>query len=87
MNWQRQAKLVFAFHGIGRPFSGSLVCAPFLEFKDSDEEGQIRATLVPLADEPFVFFYNETEGRLVNRFHTWRERILVIAIKELSENL
>ena len=87
MNWQRRAKLVFAFHGIGRPFSGSLVCAPFLEFRDADDEGQTRATLVPLADEPFVFFYNETEERAVSRFRPWRERILTIAVKELSQNL
>ena len=87
INWQRQAKFVFAFHGIGRPFSGSLVCAPFLEFRDSDDEGQVRATLVPLADEPFVFFYNETVDRAVTRFQAWREQIITIAIKELSQNL
>jgi hypothetical protein len=53
--WFR-AKLVYSIHGIGRPFSGSLVCAPFLEFYDRDEEGTERAALVPISDEPFVFF-------------------------------
>jgi hypothetical protein len=87
MNWQRRAKLVFAFHGIGRPFSGSLVCAPFLEFRDTDDEGEVRATLVPVADEAFVFFYNETETTARTRFRPWLEHILTLALKELIENL
>jgi Fic family protein len=87
MNWQRRAKLVFAFHGIGRPFSGSLVCAPFLEFKDSDDEGQSRATLVPVAEEAFVFFYNETEANALSRFQPWLEHVLTVALQELSQNL
>lgn len=87
MVWQRRAKLVFAFHGIGRPFSGTLVCAPFLEFRDSDDEGETRAAFVPAADEAFVFFYNETQKNAVKRFEPWRERVLTIALKELSQNL
>jgi Fic family protein len=33
MAWDRRARLVFTIHGIGRPFSGTLICAPFLEFR------------------------------------------------------
>jgi Fic family protein len=87
MVWQRRAKLVFAFHGVGRPFSGSLICAPFLEFQDTEEDGQTRDTLVPVADEGFVFFYNETEQEVLARFRNWRERVLVIALRELINNL
>jgi len=85
--WQRRAKLVFAFHGIGRPFSGSLVCAPFLDFRDADDEGQTRALFVPVADEAFVFFYYEIEQDALSRFQSWRERVLTVALKELSQNL
>ena len=60
MVWERRARLVFAFHGIGRPFSGSLVCAPFLEFRDVEENEPTHSTVVPVSDEAFVFFYNET---------------------------
>ncbi len=87
MNWSRRAKLVFSFHGIGKPFNGSLICAPFLEFKDTDEEGQDRVALVPVTDEGFVFFYNEETERLLTRFQPWRESVIKVVIKELTRNL
>jgi Fic family protein len=87
MNWSRRARLVFAFHGIGKPFNGSLICAPFMEFIDKDEESQIRATLVPVAEEGFVFFFNENEDRLLARFTQWREGVLEVALKELTKSL
>ena len=76
MRWSHRGQLVFAIHGIGRPFKGSLICAPFLEFKDTDEEGQMRAALTPVAEEGFVLFYNEDKERLLSRFRPWRENVL-----------
>jgi hypothetical protein len=87
MRWSRRGQLVFAIHGIGRPFNGSLICAPFLEFKDADEEGQLRAALVPVTEEGFVFFYNEDQERLLSRFRPWREKVIKVALKELTQNL
>lgn len=87
MRWSRRGQLVFSIHGIGKPFNGSLICAPFLEFKDTDEEGQIRTALVPVAEEGFVFFYNESEDRLLSRFRPWRENVLKVALKEVTQNL
>lgn len=87
MNWLRRARLVFAFHGIGKPFNGSLICAPFLEFRDTDEEGQVRSALVPVTEGGFVFFYNETSDRLLARFHPWCEGVLKVALKELTQSL
>lgn len=87
MNWSRRARLVFAFHGIGKPFNGSLICAPFLEFRDTDEESQVRTAFVPVAEEGFVFFYNEARDRLLARFTPWREGALKVALKELTQNL
>jgi hypothetical protein len=87
MNWQRRAKLVFTVHGMGSPFSGTLVCAPFIEFRDTDDDGQDRDTVIPVAEEAFVFFYNETEQEVLNRFREWREHVLVIALRELTTNL
>ena len=85
--WERRARLVFAFHGIGRPFSGSLVCAPFLEFRDNDEDEQIHSTIVPVADEAFVFFFNEPLARIRERFGTWRDKVVAVALKQLAESL
>lgn len=87
MRWSRRGQLVFAIHGIGKPFNGSLICAPFLEFKDTDEEGQMRAAMVPVAEEGFVFFYNEDKDRLLSRFTPWRENVIRVALKELTQNL
>lgn len=85
--WERKARLVFTFHGIGRPFSGSLVCAPFFEFRDSDEDQQAHSTLVPVTDEAFVFFYNEPLPRTQERFRTWRDKVVAVALKQLGESL
>ena len=85
--WYRRAKIVFTFHGIGRPFNGSLICAPFIDMRDTDEENHVQSSVVPLADEGFVFFYNEEPARLLSRFIPWREQVMNIAIKELTRNL
>jgi len=87
MNWTRRARLVFTIHGIGRPFNGSLICAPFLEFRDTDEEGQVRSALAPVSEEGFVFFYNEKQERVLARFRPWREDVLKVALRELMQNL
>lgn len=87
MHWSRRAHLVFAFHGIGRPFNGSLICAPFMEFRDADEESQVRTALVPLTEEGFVFNYKEDADRLLARFAPWREDVLKVALKELTRNI
>lgn len=85
--WERKARLVFAFHGIGSPFSGSLVCAPFFEFRDSDEYQQAHSTLVPVTDEAFVFFYTETLVRTEERFRAWRDKVITVMLKQLGESL
>ena len=87
MNWDRRARLVLAFHGVGRPFSGSLVCAPFFEFRNSDEENQAHSTIIPVTDEAFVFFYNEELPAILERFRPWRDKVVTVALKQLAESL
>lgn len=87
MWWERHARLVFAIHGIGYEFSGSLICAPFLEFRDKGEDEETRSTLVPLAEEGFIFFYNETKKAVLDRFRPWRKQVIGVALKELTRNL
>lgn len=85
--WERKARLVFAFHGIGRPFTGSLVCAPFFEFRDNDDDQQAHSTIVPVIDEAFVFFYNEQLAQTKERFGSWRNTVVAVALKQLGESL
>lgn len=91
MRWSRSGKLVFAIHGIGKPFNGSLICAPFLEFRDyddtDDDDRQSNSTLIPVDEEGFIFFYNEDKDRLLARFTPWRENVLKVFIRELTQNL
>lgn len=84
--WQRKAHLVFTFHGIGQEFNGTLVCAPFLEFRDVDNDVQSHATLFPVAQEAFIFFHNEDPEKLRVRYGRWMEQSLEIAISQLSES-
>lgn len=87
MTWNRRARLVFAFHGIGRPFSGSLICAPYLEFRDLDEDDQAHSTVMPVTDEGFIFFYNESLEQIKQRFGPWREKVITVALKQFGESL
>ena len=65
----------------------TLICAPFLEFRDRDEHDETRTTLVPVADEGFVFFYSDKKEAALERFRTWRESVLKVALKEVMQNL
>ena len=87
MYWRRRAKLVFAIHGIGREFNGTLICAPFLEFRDSDEEGVQNSSLVPVAEEGFLFFHNEVLEDARQRFQPWRDAVFSAAMRELTGSL
>ncbi len=87
MYWRRRAKLVFAVHGIGREFNGTLICAPFLEFRDSDEEDVQNSSLVPLTEEGFLFFHNESVESARQRFQPWRDAVFGAAMRELTESL
>lgn len=87
LHWTRSAKIVFTYHGMGVPFSGTMICAPFLEFRDKDENDQITYNLVPICLEGFVFFYNEEKLKLSERYKIWMDTCLSIAINEIIINL
>jgi Fic family protein len=82
--WERKAHLVYAFHGTGSDFTGALVCAPFLEFKDDDEDGSPRTTLFPVSEDLFVFHHTEPIELLRRRFEEWLNQSLMIAIKQFA---
>ncbi len=86
MYWSRRARLVFPIHGIGKRFGGGLICAPFIEFRGT-EEGDSRVSLVPVSEDGFIFFESERKDQLEFRFKKWREDVIEVFILELSQNL
>jgi hypothetical protein len=83
--WQRKARLVFAFHAVSKEFTGSMVCAPFIEFLDPAGENETRPTLIPISDEAFLFFHTDTSEQLKARFKDWLNKCLLVAIKQLAD--
>jgi hypothetical protein len=58
-----------------------------LEFRDKDEDEEVRTTLVPVAGEGFVFFYSDKPEKALERFSAWREDVLKVSLKEIMQNL
>lgn len=87
LGWSRRAQVVLAFHSTGAQFSGVLVIAPFLEFRDEEGDADPHATLVNLAQEPFEFYFNEDREKLIDRFDKWFETVLTALFAELVESV
>ena len=87
MYWSRRGRLVFPIHGIGRKLSGGLICSPFLDFRDDEEKGEHKVSMLPVSEDGFIFFHNEKKEQLMSRFKEWREEVLEVFILELSRNL
>lgn len=83
--WQRRARVVFAFHGSSREFTGTMVCAPFIEFLDAAGENETRPTLIPISNEAFLFFHTDTPEPLRIRFKDWLNSCLFAASAQLVD--
>jgi len=89
MYWTRRARLVFSIHGIGKHVNlEALVCSPFLDLKEIVEDGEEAvSSLIPVADDGFVFFKSEDPQQLKRRFSSWLDQVLSTFLIELSQNL
>ncbi len=89
MYWTRRARFVFNLHGIGKHVNlEALVCSPFLDFRDIVGDGEESMTsLIPVADDGFVFFKSEQSEQLKGRFSAWLDQVLSTFLIELSQNL
>ncbi len=88
MYWSHRARLVFSIHGIGkRPSHEALICSPFHDIIDYGEENQTSSSLIPIADDGFVFFKSEKQEKLNARFGEWCEEVLSVFLMELAQNL
>jgi hypothetical protein len=72
-----RVEILFAFHGIGREFNGTLVCSAMAYRKLKTEQTDETADLRPLSWEPFYFAYGEPLSQINDRFSRWIDRALV----------
>lgn len=80
---ERQATLVLSFHSVGVEFVGVLACAPFLEFRDRAEDGQIAIDgPYSLSDEVFQFAFNEKQSNVIDRFGVWINDVLIAGLEQ-----
>ncbi len=88
MYWSRRARLVFSIHGIGKRSSHeALVCSPFLDVTDYEKNHQTSSSLIPIAEDGFIFFKSENQEKLNDRFGEWCEEVLSVFLVELAQNL
>jgi len=72
-----QIEILFSFHGIGREFSGVLVCSGMAYTKRKTEEATEFTDLKALSSEPFYFAYSEPLTQINDRFNKWIDQALV----------
>ena len=78
INIDFRTEILFSFHGIGREFTGVLVCtAMFYTKQRTDTAETIIGEVVPLSEEPFYFTYLEAELEVINRFRQWMNERLI----------
>jgi Fic family protein len=70
-------EILFAFHGIGREFSGALVCSGMAYTNLTTGQGHEVSDLVSLSREPFYFAYSEPLSQIHERFNKWIDSALV----------
>jgi len=71
-----QVEVLFSFHGIGREFSGVLVCSGMAYTERKTEEAAEITDLKALC-EPFYFTYSEQLTQLNDRFNKWIDQAVV----------
>lgn len=85
LQWTRQARLVFAVHGVGRSSSGALICSPFLQLRDVGEDGTATdSEMILVTDEGFLFFHDNSWAQVGPRFQSWRDKVVAVALNELG---
>lgn len=88
MDWPpKHASMQFSVHGIGQKFDGRLICAPLFDILSKDAEGWGPSAIVPVAEEGFIFCYNEDAQELLARLQPWREQVLANFLGELKGRL
>jgi hypothetical protein len=84
----RQTELVLSFHSVGTTFVGVLGVSAFVEFRDRNEEGE--STLdgpYPASSELFEHSYLDDGQTISDRFRTWLQKVIVVALDQWRRQL
>ena len=87
---ERYTDIIFAFHSVGRNFTGLLGVTAFIEFKDiKSERGQPVRVDGPhaLLGDVFQFAYTERPEAVEERFRKWLNRALVVGLDQWRKQL
>ena len=77
---ETQFEILFAFHGIGREFTGVLVCAGMAYAKQKTEDGAEFVEMISLSKEPFYFAYDEPLTQIHDRFDKWLDDAIIVGL-------
>jgi len=84
----RQAELVLSFHAVGREFLGVMAASAFLEYRDSQEDGDRRIDgPYSVATEVFQFNYREDCLDVEKRFEIWLNNVIVLGLDQWRRQL
>lgn len=80
---ERQANLIFSFHGLGYEFSGIMAVSAFIEFRSEVENNEIQ-TEGPHTISPdiFQFSHREDEEVVMAKFEGWLEEVILIGLEQ-----
>jgi hypothetical protein len=83
-----RTEILFSFHGIGYEEAGILGCSAMFYSKESTETGdKIVREVVPLADSPFEFNYNDDGTDVQRRFSKWLDSCVVRGLDEWRQKV
>jgi hypothetical protein len=79
---QRRYEITLSIHGLGRNFSGTMVVTGYFAERLLDEDyTSVSSEPKRIFEEMFVFTYQQPPNEVLNRFGTWLEHSMTIAME------
>ncbi len=79
--------IIVSIHPVGREFTGILAVTAFSEYRESSDEGTTVSEPYFSNDQPFIFTYKDTDQETQEKFETWLNETLAIALTEWQAQL
>jgi len=83
-----RTEILFSFHGIGHETAGILGCSAMFYSKETTETGEnIAREVMPLADSPFEFNYNDESTDVQKRFRKWLDACVIRGLDQWRQKV